>query len=198
MRLSAFARMHVVQKEEKETRIREFIERDLALKAQEGARAEPAVYRLIALSPESPAAVALSQFSAQLAELGIEIQAVFMKRPVVAKGGDASVPGFNTRFLADPRMLEAHEQLVLGPATVWIGDCMRRDPAKRDAFETYCDLNVPTARSARRSFERMWAMAAGTSRGQGVRRLTDLPGAFLEASLLSSPDAAALPIASRH
>ena len=72
--LSAFARMHVVQKEEKETRIREFIERDLALKAQEGARAEPAVYRLIALSPESPAAVALGQFAGRAAELGIEVQ----------------------------------------------------------------------------------------------------------------------------
>ena len=101
---------------------------------------------------------------------------MFLKRPVVAKGGDASVPGFTTRFLTDARMLEAHEQLVLGPATVWIGDCMRRDPSKRDAFETYCDLNVPTARSARRSFERMWSMASTTGPGQGVRRLTDLPG----------------------
>jgi hypothetical protein len=32
-----------------------------------------------------------------------------------------------------PRLVEAHEQLVLGPETCWIGDCMQRDPAKCDA-----------------------------------------------------------------
>ena len=60
------------------------------------------------------------------------------------------------RFVADARLLDAHELLVLGPATAWIGDCMRRDPAKRDAYEFYSEDAPEAARSSARSFDRLW------------------------------------------
>ncbi|PPC87349.1 MAG: hypothetical protein CTY39_02870, partial [Hyphomicrobium sp.] len=51
------------------------------------------------------------------------------------------------------------EQLVIGDAHVWIGDCMRRDPAKRDAFEIY-HLNVTTAtNNTSASFAKLWSSA---------------------------------------
>lgn len=63
------------------------------------------------------------------------------------------------RLLKDPRFGAAHEQLVIGPAHVWMGDCLRRDPNKRDAFELYHRADPATRRVANISFERMWAMA---------------------------------------
>jgi len=52
--------------------------------------------------------------------------------------------------------IEAHEQLVLGPETCWIGDCMRRDPAKCDAYESYVEGCGEAAGCAAVSFERLW------------------------------------------
>ena len=49
-----------------------------------------------------------------------------------------------------------HEQLVLGPAASWVGDCMRRDPMKRDAYECYAADCSKTAGWARTSFDRFW------------------------------------------
>jgi hypothetical protein len=46
---------------------------------------------------------------------------------------------YEVRWARDPRLIEAHEQLVLGAQTCWIGDSMRRDPTKCDAFESYVE-----------------------------------------------------------
>jgi hypothetical protein len=60
------------------------------------------------------------------------------------------------RWARHPRLVEAHEQLVLGPETCWIGDCMRRDPAKCDAYESYVEGCGEAAGCAAVSFERLW------------------------------------------
>ena len=52
------------------------------------------------------------------------------------------------RWARKPRLIEAHEQLVLGPETCWIGDSMRREPSKCDAYETFVDACQATAASA--------------------------------------------------
>ena len=56
------------------------------------------------------------------------------------------------RVLGDPRFGAAHEQLVVG-THVWTGDCLRRDPNKRDAFEVYHsdDASDPALRRRVRS-----------------------------------------------
>ncbi|MEQ1576200.1 MAG: hypothetical protein ABL894_00975, partial [Hyphomicrobium sp.] len=63
------------------------------------------------------------------------------------------------RHAPDARLLDAHEQLILGPSSVWVGDCMRRDPAKRDAYECYASDSAETAVWAKRSFDRVWVRA---------------------------------------
>ena len=66
------------------------------------------------------------------------------------------ISAIDVRMLTDQRFAAAHEQLSLGDGRVWIGDCMRRDPAKRDAFEMYHDNNLATAAHATASFAKMW------------------------------------------
>ena len=58
---------------------------------------------------------------------------------------DAVEVDCEVRWARKPRLIEAHEQLVLGPQTCWIGDSMRREPAKCDAYETYIDDCAETA-----------------------------------------------------
>jgi hypothetical protein len=62
--------------------------------------------------------------------------------------------------LAEPhRFADAHEQLVIGLSDCWFGDCMRRDPNKRDAYEAYHEGDAEMARLARLSFSHLWDSA---------------------------------------
>ena len=56
----------------------------------------------------------------------------------------------------NPRLADAHEQLVINDAACWVGDCMRRDPSKRDAFECYAPAHPEASRTAAVSFARLW------------------------------------------
>src|SRR5262245_40584060 len=56
----------------------------------------------------------------------------------------------------DPRLIEAHEQLVLGACACWTGDTMRRDPATCDAYESFVG-DAPELAAARINFEHLWS-----------------------------------------
>lgn len=165
MRLSALTRMHSVQKEEKEQRLKDFITRDMAARRAAGASSERAVYRLVALSPDSPVAKALADLAAEAASLGIDIEAVFLRTVASAAAPTAPASFPVCRHVSDTRLIDAHEQLVLGPETTWIGDSMRRDPSKRDAYERFSEACEITASNAIRAFDRLWSM------GKPARRL---------------------------
>ena len=80
------------------------------------------------------------------------------------------------RWARHPRLIEAHEQLVLGPQTCWIGDCMRRDPMKCDAFESYVEGCGEAAGCALVSLERLWiACEPLLARGLRSRRPSPRP-----------------------
>lgn len=164
MRSNTFTRMHVVKKEDKEGKLKDFIGRDIQahkVAAKTGANIR---YRLIALSMDSPVSKALTALAAEAVEAGIEIDAIFTKpndlRPATDGALHLAMAAATCRLADDPRLLDAHEQLVLGTATAWIGDCMRRDPSKRDAYECYAEDCQETAEWATRSFDRIWASAA--------------------------------------
>lgn len=161
MRSKTSPAMQVVKKEEKESKIRQFIERHLSLLHADGAGAS---CLLLARSIDSPAARMLAEaISSGLASnvtvrtivttadlTHLDVQDVVVNS--VAALGEC-------RIARDPRVLEAHEQLVIGANAVWIGDCMRRDPTKRDAYECYAENSGEMAVTARRSFERLWKQA---------------------------------------
>lgn len=158
MRLRASTTMLVVKKEEKEARIRTFIEQDLSARRSVPDSCGTAEYRLLALSAESPAAKALVSLAPEAGALGIEIRVVYLAEAHSAQQGGA-IPGLHERLASDQRLLDAHEQLLLGGRRVWIGDCMRRDPGRRDGLETYSEECEMTSIWAARTFERLWIVS---------------------------------------
>ena len=162
MRSNASPRMNVVKKEDKEATIRSFIEQDLALR-RTASGPVGGCYLLMALSIDSPVARALASLASELETAGIGVQAVFARtgtgQPVKTEEATGLERVAILRHTPDVRLLDAHEQLILGPSSVWVGDCMRRDPAKRDAYECYADNSAETANWAKRSFEQVWNRA---------------------------------------
>ncbi len=146
----------VVKKEDKEARLGSFL-RSFMDGAAVGASDGRGVL-LLARSHESPAVKAVAALSVELGALGLAIHVI----TTTETAGEAvlhAIPDASVRIVSDPRFLEAHEQLVLDGATSWLGDCMRREPEKRDAFECYAAGCVQTARRAETSFWRIWAVA---------------------------------------
>lgn len=186
MRFNPSARMHVVQKEFREASLIELIQRDLSARRLIGGAATKACYRLIARSLDSPAARALCAVAPDAISLGIEIRVVLLKFSTVSEGTEHFLPaGVAWRLVSDPRFLDAHEQLVLSSRTTWIGDCMRRDAGKRDAYQFTYENCEETASLAARSFESIWDAAEPLDVGATQTLRAQVPG-LIEASLLAA------------
>ena len=164
MRLIASTRIQAVSEEQKESRLKDFIQNDLkAREALDGAVASERTYRLLARSPDSPVARALAGLVPDATALGIDIQVVFLRVDGVAPASESASqfvsPSVACRRASDRRLVDAHEQLFLGNGRAWVGDSMRRDPARRDAYESYSDYCELVASWTDRSFQRIWATA---------------------------------------
>ena len=118
---------------------------------------------VVARSAESPVARALAALSSEIAGRGMAVRAIFgqLQSEKTPAGWSVSGPDIafsrDLRWAKNPRLADAHEQLVLGPETCWIGDCMRRDPARRDAYEQFIIGDTKTSQTLQTSFERLWA-----------------------------------------
>jgi hypothetical protein len=120
---------------------------------------------VIARSPSSPVAIALGSAIGELRSLGVVLGVVFAKlepaeplsswidlaQPASGERGMVSL-----RWARNPCLLDAHEQMVLGPVMCWSGDCMRRPPEARDAYELFDACNEESARRAALSFRSLW------------------------------------------
>lgn len=173
MRFKTLPSFTVIKKEEKEGKLKRFILGHLA-RAELAAQGQinEHSYLLIARSFHSPVVRALTSAIAEAANRAVRIKAV-----VLLSGHDTGsgwpielAPNAELRILSDMRLLECHEQLWLDGATAWIGDCMRREPDKRDAYECYADGCTETARSVELSFRRLWGKVSATP------VVTDEPG----------------------
>jgi len=157
--------------EEKVAKLSAFIAADLDARTLHGLHAA-GCYLLIARSPRSPVAQALRANASQLAATNISVRAIFCEAsPAEAKSAPFGLPG-ECRIAKDSRLLDAHEQLVLAPDRSWIGDCMRREPTKRDTYERFAENSAEVAAFATRSFERLWRSSSPK------RSLPKLPAAF--------------------
>jgi hypothetical protein len=147
------ARMIVVKKEEKEAKIRLLLIDALALRARQAATDVP-VLRVLAQSANSPVVRAVTALHADFARANVAVEIVLAKldqtQPIAL-----DLAAANYRHLADVRFHDAHELLVLGTSTCWVGDCMRRDPSTRDSFELHGVDNAETARWALKCFEQI-------------------------------------------
>lgn len=195
MRFAPNARPNVMA-QEKEARLRAYISRHMESLREQGVASGVTTYRLLALSLESPVASVLKSMLPELSAAGIRVEMVLLRR-----SGVSEIQGVDCRVVTDARLLDAHEQLVLDRATVWVGDCMRRDPLKRDAYELYSDSPVVAGHAAR-SFAQIWR-AAGPSGtlASAERKWSGLRQASLfDPSLIAGADAmaAASPLPIRH
>jgi hypothetical protein len=160
MRFSPPLRMSVIKRGEKEEKLGAFVGSHFA-RAVESAAAGNEIL-VIARSIESPVAKALAGHAAQIAACRRPVRMILARAdrnstPVGSSLGDVPQVECEIRWASNPRLLEAHEQLVLAADICWIGDAMRRDPAKCDAYETFVEGNSEVASAARISFERLWA-----------------------------------------
>ena len=157
MKLNTKPRMDVVKRENKEAKLKTFIANHLSATVA-STSCEP--WLLIARSVESPVVLALAAMEPELQAAGIKVLALLTQMsPAVADSAapsDLKIPG-EFRIISDVRLLDAHEQLRLDATTSWIGDCMRREPAKRDAYECHAADCTETADWSRKAFDRMWA-----------------------------------------
>lgn len=149
---------------EKVAKLSAFIARNIDIRTARGLYAAGGCYLLIARSSESPVVLALREHAVALARSGIRIRAIFGEvelgnSAATVAGAPFTLPS-ECRLARDPRLLAAHEQLVLAPDCSWIGDSMRREPSKRDAYEYFAAGCAETANNAARSFEKMWRAAA--------------------------------------
>ncbi|MEL6288378.1 MAG: hypothetical protein AAFQ42_07725 [Pseudomonadota bacterium] len=147
---------------------------------------------LITRSALSPVARALALNFDDLERAGIAIRVIFSKVDACdelhawydathrTSGGTPLVNAI--RWTANPALIDAHEQLVLGHCLSWYGDSMRRDPETRHAVETFQTFCEPSAAQAMRGFEAMWRASqaissARTSRSNAIFNAHEtLPG----------------------
>jgi xanthine/CO dehydrogenase XdhC/CoxF family maturation factor len=147
---------------DKETRLKDFIAESLQALA-EGPNSGGTVTMMVR-SVDSPTARALHAALAESPCAALDIRVIVADTRVE----DAALPslrdmaGIEFRHLSDSRFGASHEQLVVGRTHVWIGDCLRRDPNKRDAFELYHKADPVARKCASVSFERLWARAKPT------------------------------------
>lgn len=164
MRLGPAVRTNPLQHDDKEAKFRSFMFEDMSAATRANIAAlEPAI-TLVARAPDSPVARTLAKFAGELQSTGHSMRVVFLETDCVLDDCPESAnlfncPGVEIRVLNDSRFGAAHEQLVLNSSRVWIGDCMRRDPWKRDAFEMFHGNDQIAAAHGRVSFAKLWAGA---------------------------------------
>lgn len=161
----AAPQLSLVKREEKEPKLTGLI-RDHLRQMSAHANGIPgaATCLLIARSADSPVAKTVLSHGAQASLRGFAVRAIFAfigttETVRIAEACRASDWALQVRWARDLRLLEAHEQLVLGPATSWIGDSMRRDPLSRDACELFAPDNPATAERATLFFNRLWQIS---------------------------------------
>jgi hypothetical protein len=153
-------RMCVTRRGDKEPRLAAFIAQSLAVT---GSNAQPwpgAGILVIARSLQSPVVRAIGTLAREIAAAGCPVRMIVARPDRTARCDAWTFPhaalDCKVRLARDPRLIEAHEQLVLGPKTCWTGDSMRRDPALCDAYESFVDDCAETASAAATTFDRLW------------------------------------------
>ena len=139
---------------EKELRVVEFVNEFLTSLVSSSISG-PYRLTLIAKSPASPVARGVEHCLKPIVAAGVELQVIFAERGAEGRMAPWLENAASVAWAKDCRLLEMHEQLVLGRAMCWLGDAMRRDVEKSDLHETFARDCVRTAAIAQGSFERI-------------------------------------------
>jgi hypothetical protein len=135
-------RASVSRHEDKEQRLRQFVHHHLSMAS---VRAHQLL--VVARSLDSPVVKAIVGLEQAITAVGGSVRLILAQVDDEAQclAGSAMSCKHEIRWARHPRLIEAHEQLVLGPQTCWIGDV-------EDCGEA--------AGCAAVSFERLWFASA--------------------------------------
>ena len=167
MRLKTPTQMRVIKKEEKEAKLSGFITEIINSANATANENKAKLCLIVARSEASPVAQAAASLASEIMSAGYVMQVIFASATQASAGTEdgepqpldaASIMSSNgcCRLIKDQRLLDAHEQLILSDNGAWIGDSMRRDPLKIDAYECYAEGNSDVAKWATSAFERLW------------------------------------------
>ncbi len=149
-------RVSVTRHEEKEQSLKDFLLQHMGGGAEESTAAGGSDLLIVARSLESPVIKAITALADEIAAAHVSVRLILAQVDRELHGADGWSFGHEIRWARHPRLIEAHEQMVIDPQTCWIGDCMRRDPAKCDAYESFVEGCGEAAGCATVSFERLW------------------------------------------
>lgn len=169
------SRMAVVKREEKEAKLAALLKPAMMITPPGSELC------LLAQSTDSPAARAVAGLSTLLSAHGIGFRVLLTRLPAQPFLCGQMLGA--ERLLSDSRFHDAHELLVLGMRTAWIGDSMRRNPSGTDSYELHMADCPDTATTVALSFERLWA--AGTP--SLAQRRSDTAAVALAAQLSALP-----------
>lgn len=96
------------------------------------------------------------------------------------------------RWARNPRLLEAHEQVIYGEALCWSGDAMRRDADKRNALALFEEEAPDAARLGRLAFAAIWAQSSPVPERRLMGPASARPSAAYEQASDSEVDIPAL------
>ena len=155
MTIKALPRSEADRRDEKVAELVEFIRAGIA--AAPEPHTAPIDMLLVAASVDSPVVDAVKSIVQNMPARAAHARVILASLPEqdTVRGLSCLAP-VEIRWAQNPSLLNAHEQLVVGEATSWTGDCMRRDPLKRDAFQSFNIDSLEAAGWARVSFDRLW------------------------------------------
>jgi len=160
MKAKSSPRMQVVKREDKQEKLTSFIISHIDQFNHKRMPGDTHEVQLVALSAVSPVMSALKTAAERIDLSKVHLRLILASiEPTDVIQELAGLPSFSLSWARNARLLDAHEQLVICDTTCWIGDCMRRAPRERDAFECFADDCHETSAWARRSFERLWALS---------------------------------------
>lgn len=67
------------------------------------------------------------------------------------------------RWAKNPKLLDAHEQVILGTSQCWSGDAMGRDPSRRNSLSLFADDAPDMVHLAELGFTALWHAAEPVS-----------------------------------
>ncbi len=130
---------------------------------------EARLVSIIARSPMSTVMLAMQAAADDLRKQNVEVRVVFSDvdpekalrsawRAMKMLAPDREHTDL-VRWANAPAVLEAHEQMIMGDRMCWLGDAMRREPGRRDAFDIFEADALGNCSLALKSYAGMWRHA---------------------------------------
>jgi hypothetical protein len=132
---------------------------------------EERVLTIVARAPSSAVVKAVVGHSRYLAGRRVKTQVLlarFTPAPLMKgllgalaeMGGAQAGACERLRWLKRPRLLDAHEQLVMGSAFSWTGDSLRRSEDRRNTLDMFNFDSFEAARLGAQAFQALWKASA--------------------------------------